>query len=197
MDIPLYFPKQSKVGYCRKLTHDPIAEAQAKGKTENLPKFRAEYIFRGGNWHRQQKRILGFAVFFTLRKNRETQTRARAASEGKEKTVCSRTDPRDLLFTCSCEDPILLLLLPVLGSALFGVFFHSRKRTRSRVNSNFARWFFPHDKKVPLFFAILGTLFEKLEFFALTIPILRSFREVFVGWSKVEKGSRLTWLWFV
>lgn len=195
MDIPLYFPKQSKVGYCRKLTHDPIAEAQAKGKTENLPKFRAEYIFRGGNWHRQQKRILGFAVFFTLRKNRETQTRAK---EGRKQFV-PELNPKIFSLRAHVRTQFFFFFFRCLDLH-FSVFsfIPARELLHGSIPILLCALFFSRTTKGSSFLRNLEYPFEKNEFlFALTIPILRSFREVFVGWSKVEKGSRLTWLWFV
>ncbi|KAG2380235.1 50S ribosomal protein [Vigna angularis] len=65
------------------------------------------------------------------------------------------------------------LLLPLLGAALFGL--------------SSILWFFLHGKKVPLFLANSSTLLRILSFFALPIPILRSFSEIFVWWSKGKK----------
>jgi len=67
---------------------------------------------------------LGFAVFFTLKereRKKEKTEKHKHERVAKEKTVCSRTEPKDLLFTSSSEDPNLLLLPPLLGSALFGL----------------------------------------------------------------------------
>jgi len=134
-----------------KFTPDPIAEAIAKGKTENFPNLGLNIISEVATGIGNRRREFWVLLFFYTerkkeRKNRETQTRA--SCEGK--TVCSRTEPKDLLFTCSCEDPNLLLLLPLLGSALSGL---SSILTRQLLHGSILilAQVFPARIKVPLF----------------------------------------------